>query len=104
MMNRARRFNLYFLVAFCAALLITGCNSMQKKGKAEEASLRLHLEINSAGGAQGTNVIIGRTATFAVNVDREPFLSEFNMEWAKVEETLGGFSIVIQFNATGTIL
>ena len=104
MLIRPGRFNLYLLALLTASLFVAGCDTIQKKGKAEEASLRLHLEVNAAGGAQGTNVLVGRSSPFPVTVDRQPFLSEFNMEWAKVMDTLGGFSIVLQFNAEGTIL
>lgn len=103
MLIRPGRFNLY-LLGLLAMALFAGCDTLRKKGKAEEASLRLHLEVNAAGGAQGTNVLVGRSSPFGVRVDRQPFLSEFNLEWAKVMDTLGGFSIVLQFNAEGTIL
>ncbi|MEY2411197.1 MAG: hypothetical protein QOF48_3867 [Verrucomicrobiota bacterium] len=104
MLISSRRINLYLIALLAAGLLGAGCDTLQKKGKAEEASLRLHLEVNAAGGAQGTNVVVGRSSPFPLNIDREPFLSEFNMESAKVIDALGGFSILIQFNAEGTIL
>src|SRR6185369_13415526 len=103
MITRPLGFNLYLLALVPAAFLIAGCDTLQKKGDAEEASLRFHLEVN-AGNGQGTNVFIGRSAPFAVTLDRNPFLSEFDMESAKVADALGGFTMVIQFSAEGTIL
>ena len=104
MMTRIGRFNFYLLAVWATALLAAGCDTFSKKGKYEESSLRLHLEVNAAGGTQGTNVLIGRTSPFSLSVDRQPFLSEFHMESAKVVDLLGGFSIAIQFNPEGTIL
>ncbi len=104
MLTRPGGFNLYLLAILAAALLAAGCDTFTKKGKAEEAALRLHLEINAAGGAQGTNVLVNRSSPFLVTVDRQPFLSELNIESARVVDTLGGFSIAIQFNTEGTIL
>ena len=108
MITRPGRFNLYLLALLAAlpaaALLLAGCDTFTKKGKAEEVSLRLHLEVNAAGGTQGTNVLVGRSSPFPVTVDRQPFLSEFNMESAKVVDALGGFSIAIQYSTEGTML
>lgn len=104
MILRIFGFNLYLLAAIPMAMLVAGCDTFQKKGKAEEASLRFHLEVNAAGGGQGTNVFIGQTSPFAVTVDRTPFLSEFDMEWAKVGDAIGGFAMIIQFSAEGTML
>src|SRR5437868_9243195 len=102
MIHRTSRFNLYLLVMMVLTIVGAGCSSLdKKKEKLEQSSLRLHLEVN---GNQGTNVLIGTTSPFQLTVDRTPFLSEFNMEWAKVVDVIGGFSIAIQFNDQGTIL
>src|ERR1043165_9697305 len=88
-----RRLSVCLVITLLVSLRGAGCSTLGGKGKNEEASLRLHLEVNPAGGIQGTNVIIGRESPFSLTVDRQPFLSEFNMEWAKLVDTIGGFSI-----------
>lgn len=102
MQRRPGRFNFYLLAAALAlAAAAAGCASWGNKEKYREASVRLHLEVNAA---QGTNVWVGRSAPFPVSVDRQPFLTEFNVEKASVADSLGGFVIVLQFNAEGTLL
>jgi hypothetical protein len=103
MIIRTNAYNLYLLAMLPVVLFLAGCDTLQKKGDAEEASLRFHLEVNAVGG-QGTNVVIGQSSPFTVSVDRTPFLSEFYLESAKVGDSLGGFSMILQFNAEGTML
>lgn len=103
MKRRPGRFNFYLLAALALAV-VGGCATGAGKEKNREASVRFHLEVNAGPGGQGTNVLVGRSAPFTVTVDRQPFLSEFNVEKASVVDALGGFAIVLQFNPEGTIL
>jgi len=97
------RFNTYLLMAVALLLLGAGCSAAQKK-KMEESSLRLHMQVNpDRSGGQTTNAIIGRTAPFQVTIDRNAFLTEFNIERADVSDSVAGFSIAVQFSPEGTI-
>ena len=111
MINRVLRFNTYLpqmpaLALALALALAAGCATNKnpektKYSKKTEASLRLHLEVNSDGSERNAPVSIGREQPFAVNVEKKAFLNEFNIERASVVDTLGGFSISILFNKEG---
>ena len=99
------RFNTYLV----AGLLIfaTGCASSGKKGKddvKEDASLRLHLEVNPDGTDNSGAVLIGRAAPFLVNVEKAPFLTEHRIERASLVETPGSYSISVKFNDQGSMI
>ena len=101
-------FNTYLLLAL-ALVSGTGCQSDKakdpaKRGKNEEASLRLHLEVNPDGSDRNAPVSIGREHPFQLNVEKTAFVTEFQIEKASVLDGLGGFSIAIQFNKQGTFL
>lgn len=108
MMIRVLRFNTYLLLAL-ALVLGTGCKSGKKKDpnhytKKDEASLRLHLETNPDGSENNGAITVGRSNPFDLNVEKRPFLTEFQIEKAAVVDVLGGFSISVQFNKQGTFL
>ena len=101
-------FNTYLLLALALALS-AGCQSGKtkdpaKRGKNEEASLRLHLEVNPDGSDRNAPVSIGREHPFSLNVEKTAFVTEFQIEQASVLDGLGGFSIAIQFNKQGSFL
>jgi hypothetical protein len=108
MLIRVLRFNTYLLPALALALS-AGCQSDKAKdpavgGKKEEASLRLHLEVNADGSDRNAPVSIGREHPFLLNVEKTAFVTEFQIENASVVDGLGGFSISILFNKQGTFL
>lgn len=97
------RFNIYLL----ALALSAGCASgptMQKKADEEEASLRLHLEVNPDGAEDNGPITIGRAQPFQLNVQKTAFLTEFQIEKASVVDVIGGYSMSIQFNKQGAFL
>ena len=102
MMIRILRFNSYLALAL-VLVLEAGCNST-KPSKLKEASLRLHLEVNPDGSDRNEAIPVGRQETFRVNVEKHAFLNEFNIERASVVDTMGGYSISVQFNKEGTWL
>jgi len=101
MMIRILRFNSYLALAL--ALVAAGCNT-SKPGKLTEASLRLHLEVNPDGSDRNEAIPVGRQETFRVNVEKRAFLNEFNIERASVVDTMGGYSISVQFDKEGSWL
>jgi hypothetical protein len=106
MLIRVLRFNTYLLPALALALG-AGCQSGKapsKGGKNEEASLRVHLEVNRDGSDANAPVSVGRQHPFQLNIEKTAFITEFQIEKASVVDGLGGFSIAIQFNKQGTFL
>jgi len=106
MLIRVLRFNTYLPFVL---MLATGCATNQnpdkaKPGKNEEASLRLHLEVNPDGSDRSGPVSIGREHPFLLNVETSAFATEFQIENASVVDGFGGFSISILFNKQGTFL
>ena len=98
------RFNIYLLPLIALAAALASCTTAQKE-KMEESSLRLHMQVNRDTSLQGqsTNAVIGRSAPFQITIAREAFLTEFNIERADVSDSVGGFSISVQFNDEGKI-
>jgi hypothetical protein len=105
MLIRVLRFNTYLLLALVLALG-AGCQSGKptKGGKNEEASLRLHLEVNPDGSDSSGPVSIGREHPLLLNIEKTAFVTEFQIEQASVVDSLGGYSIAIQFNKQGALL
>lgn len=111
MMIRDMRFNIYSqLVALLLALALgAGCKSGKEKdpnkySKRDEASLRFHLEVNRDGQENNGPITVGRQSPFELNVEKRPFLTEFQIEKASVVDDVGGFAISVQFDKQGTFL
>ena len=103
MLLRSRSFNIYFL--WLLAGLLTGCKTTEEKKKSKDAStIRLHLEVNADGTPHSGGVPIYRQQPIMVNVNREPFLTEGELQEASVVEALGGFAIKLQFNRHGSLV
>ncbi len=105
MMIRVFRFNTYLLLV-AALVLAAGCKSDKpagkpKYGRKDHSSLRLFLEVNPDGSDRTETVLIGRERPFPMHVEKQPFLTEVNIEKAAVVEALGGFSIAVQFDKEG---
>jgi hypothetical protein len=93
-------FNSYLLVV---AALMLGCQLGDKKKK-ELSTFRIHVETNPDGTGRNEPVRIGRAAPFVVNIEKEPFITEYHVENASVIEALGGFQVMIQLNRQGAWL
>lgn len=118
MMIRDMRFNIYSRNAggLVVALMLTlmgvagaGCKSGKEKDpdkydKRDEASLRFHLEVSRDGQEDNSPVTVGRQSPFEVNVQKSPFLTEFQIEKAEVVDDVGGFAISLQLDKQGTFL
>ena len=92
-------FNLYLL-------LLLACAGCETTGHQKEAStLQLHVEVNPDGTDRNAPVPIGRgDFSFQVNVERDPFLNEGSITEAWVVDALGGFQILVKYDAKGTRL
>ena len=78
---------------------------MARKQKKDLTSLRFHLEVNRDGTDKNGPVTIGRTSPFVVNVERAWFLDEQQIQSAAVvDDGLGGFVVVVQFERKGSWL
>ncbi len=112
MMIRVLRFNTYLLAGLLAAFAlasVAGCKSAKSKDpdkytKKDEASLRVHLEVNADGTENNGPITVGRQSPFEINVQKSPFVTEFQIEKAAVIDDLGGFSISVQFDKQGSML
>jgi preprotein translocase subunit SecD len=108
MMIRVLRFNIYLLLGLMIGIA-PGCKSSKPKdpnkySKKDEASLRLYLEVNPDGSESNGPISVGRQSPFELNVQKTPFLTEFQIEKAAVVDGLGGYSISVQFNNQGSML
>ena len=100
-----RGFNIILALAVLglAAGCHTGGASAKKKKEDKEAStLRLHVAVYPDGSGRSMMVPIYREAPTMVNVEKAPILNEGDLAQAAVTNTLGGFSILLQFNERGT--
>ncbi|MFO1497624.1 MAG: hypothetical protein U1G07_04395 [Verrucomicrobiota bacterium] len=96
-------FNIYLLTVLIAWSL--GCQTSDERKKGKEAStLRLFLEAHRDGNDSQSGVPIYRANPIRVNVEREPFLSETDLESASVVDLPGGFAIRAQFDGHGALI
>lgn len=102
-MSRFRTFNFYF--CFLALFFLCACKTTEERKRGKEAStLRLHLEVNQDGTQWNLGVPIYRERPVMVNVHREPFLTEGDVEMAEVVDAPGGYMLKVQFSRHGTLV
>ena len=105
MMISGRRFNIIFWVLTGLGLsCLCACQSPEKKQLKQETSLRVHLENPYDRSDRSQKVPVWRADPFMINIEKQPFLTEYNVKEAKVVDTLGGFMISIQMDQPGTYL
>lgn len=99
-----RGFNLILLLTLTLALSI-GCMSAEKKRLKQESVLRVHFEVRPDNNKDRvTEVLIGRETPVKLTVEQLAFLTEFQVEEAKVVDTLGGFMLSVKFERQGAWL
>jgi len=105
MMVQPKAFNIYF----CLALLIglgAGCSTTpekekEKKEKKMATVLHLHLETRSDGSGHQEKVTVLRDHPVELQIQKSHFLSEVDVEEAKVVDGIGGFSLTLKFDRRG---
>jgi hypothetical protein len=109
MKSRLCTFNLYFILLCC--FIVPACKTTEpprtkeEKKKDDQAStIRLHLEVNRDGTPYNSGVPIYRGSPFLVNIERNPFLNEIDLQQASVVDAVGGFMIHLQFNRHGALI
>lgn len=97
------RFNIYLLLTL-ALILPCGCRTRGDDKDKVQATLRVHVEVVPASMDFSTTVPVYREKPVMVTVDKSPFVTEADVESAKVVDVRGGFDLQIQFDRRGTWL
>jgi hypothetical protein len=96
-------FNIYLLLVVSALLCACKTTEERKRGK-EASTLRLYLESSRDGGDHGSGTAIYRQSPIRVNTEREPFLTEIDLDSAELVDVPGGYAIKAQFNGHGALV
>jgi len=96
------QFNLILLLG--VALALAGCQWFKPNPKKAKATLRLHLESNPQLFERTIKVKVVRAAPMELTVEKFPFLSEVQLESARVIDQPGGYLLSIKFNDQGSRL
>jgi hypothetical protein len=98
---RLAPFNIYLLV-LAAALFAASCKTAEERKQSKEAStIRVFV---AKGGLKDGNVTVYRQNPLTLRVDKEPLLSEGDLETASVVDMPGGYAINAQFNGHGALV
>jgi hypothetical protein len=103
MIIRLARFNTYLLTAALVSAL-AGCETTGAQREKQIATLRLHVEASRDARGSSAPVPISRATQVMINVEKIPFIDEAHVAGARLVDTLGGFSLAIQFDQHGTWL
>ncbi len=90
--------NLFVLVG----LLVASCGTPEHRKQAKEIStLRIYL---ATGTRQAGGIAVFRESPIRLEVEREPFLTEVDLQSASVADMPGGYAISAQFNGHGALV
>ena len=93
------------MILLAAACETTSDKRSGAKSKRKEAStLRLHLEVNPDGTDRSGPVPVFREQPVMVNIYKEFFLNEGDVQEAAVVEAMGGYALMVQFDKHGTLV
>ncbi len=98
MLKCVMRLNTYLVVG-ALLTLGTGCSTPEKKREKELSTLRVHLESALDGTKLNQPIAV---LGVPVSIETSPFLTEMDVESAKVIDILGGYALQVQFNRHGT--
>ena len=102
MIIAGKGFNTYLLFLFFL-LFVTGCQSPERKARQRLTVLDVHLESRDLPERQKI-VSVYRERPFTISVQNEPFLTQNDVQEARVIEVVGGFAIRLQFVQRGARL
>ncbi len=93
-----------YLAMFVTLGLICGCQSEKSSRKHPLSTFRMHQEMKQdpMGNAEVASVF--REHPVMMTVARAPFLTEANVQGARVIDALGGFALSVQFDREGSWL
>ena len=103
MVIAGKGFNIYFRLTI-ALMLLSGCQSPETKRKKQFSMLDIHIETNRDSSDRNKLAPISREHPFMVNIEKTPFLTQNEVQQAKVIDDLGGFALSIQFDRQGSWL
>jgi preprotein translocase subunit SecD len=102
MMTGRNRFNINLLL-LVAALVAGGCQTGSDREK-QITTLRVHVEVVSDSPTFSTAVRVSREKPVELTVNRSPFLTEDQVDSAKLVDVRGGYDLEIKFNRHGSWL
>jgi len=97
------RFNTYLRTSLVLALLC-GCQSPESKSKKQLSIVGVHLEAIGEDSTHNEKVPIYREHPIMLNILRDPFLTQSNVKKASVVDSVGGFSLRLEFDQRGSQL
>jgi preprotein translocase subunit SecD len=100
MVTATKVFNTYLLFLFFL-LVATGCQSPEKKARERLSVLNVHLESRDLPERE-KRVSVYRERPFTLAVQNEPFITQNDIQEARIVEVVGGFAIRLQFAQRGT--
>jgi len=96
MVIAAKGFNTYLLLLLFV-LMGAGCQSPESKARRRLTVLNVHLEARDLPDRE-ERISVSRDHPFTLSVQKEPFLTQNEVEQAAVVDVVGGFAIRIQFD------
>ncbi len=96
MVIAARRFNTYLQILLLA-VLVCGCQTPERKAKKQLTVLNVHLESRDLPEHE-QQVSISRDRPFSLSVQKTAFLTQNDVQQAKVIDVVGGFALRIEFD------
>jgi preprotein translocase subunit SecD len=102
MITGRSRFNLYLLCTLLA--FVCGCQSPEEKKEKQVSTLRLHVETQKEAMDFSTTVPIFREKPVMVTVNKDPFITEADVQEAKIVDDAGVWAIQIQLTRRGSWL
>jgi hypothetical protein len=103
MVIAVKGFNTYLSVLLLICLGV-GCQTPERKAKKRLTVLNVHLESRDLPEREKRVSVSRGDQPFTLSVQKEPFLTQNDVEQAKIVEGAGGFSISVQFDRRGSWL
>ncbi|HVV73744.1 MAG TPA: hypothetical protein VHI52_19925, partial [Verrucomicrobiae bacterium] len=99
----SRRFNTYLALLLLAGAFC-GCQSGKSSRKHPLSTFRLYQEMKADPLGRTEEVSVFRDHPVTMTIEKAPFLTEANIQSAKVVNDLGGFALSVQFDRQGSWL